>query len=155
VSTAIKRQDTTAAYATPLVFEDDKLVRFHHCDPAGIIFFPQYFIMFNEMIEDWFTRGLGVSFVDQVVTERVSTPIGRVECDFAAPSKIGDVLRFALSVERIGTSSLKLRFEVRHGEEVRVRAALTLIRASLETMKSVPITADLRRRMERYMAPVG
>jgi hypothetical protein len=28
VSTAIKRQDTTAAYATPLVFEDDKLVRF-------------------------------------------------------------------------------------------------------------------------------
>ncbi len=52
MSTAIKRQDTTAAYATPLVFEDDKLVRFHHCDPAGIIFFPQYFIMFNEMIED-------------------------------------------------------------------------------------------------------
>ena len=77
------------------------------------------------MIEDWFTRGLGVSFVNQVMKDRVSTPIGRVECDFAAPSRIGDVLRFRLAVERIGVSSIKLRFEVRHGEEVRVRAALT------------------------------
>ena len=25
-------------------FEDDKLIRFYHCDPAGIIFYPQYFI---------------------------------------------------------------------------------------------------------------
>lgn len=155
MSAAITLQMTTAPSSEPLVFEDDKLVRFHHCDPAGIIFFPQYFIMFNEMIEDWFTRGLGVSFADQVVKERVSTPIGRVECDFAAPSKIGDVLRFSLRVTRIGISSIKLRFEVRRGEEIRVRAALTLVRASLETMKSVPITDDLRRRMERYMAPVG
>ncbi len=155
MSAAITLQMTTGPSSEPLVFEDDKLVRFHHCDPAGIIFFPQYFIMFNEMIEDWFTRGLGVSFVDQVVTERVGTPIGRVECDFSAPSKIGDVLRFSLRVTRIGISSIKLRFEVRRGEEIRVRAALTLVRASLETMKSVPITDDLRRRMERYMAPVG
>jgi 4-hydroxybenzoyl-CoA thioesterase len=57
-----------------------------------------------------------------------------------------------LAVERIGASSIKLRFEVRHGEEVRVRAALTLIRASLETMKSVAIPDDIRRRMERYLA---
>ena len=49
----------------PIVFEDDKLIRFHHCDPAGIIFYPQYFVLFNELIEDWFTRGLGISFVDQ------------------------------------------------------------------------------------------
>ena len=33
-------------------FESDKLIRFHHCDPAGIIFYPQYFILFNELVED-------------------------------------------------------------------------------------------------------
>ena len=82
----------------PIVFEDDKLIRFHHCDPAGIIFYPQYFVLFNELIEDWFTRGLGISFVDQVTKERVSTPIGRVECDFVSASKIGDVPRFRLAV---------------------------------------------------------
>jgi len=144
---------TTQPTSKTVAFEDDKLIRFHHCDPAGIIFYPQYFILFNELIEDWFTRGLGISFVDQVTKERVSTPIGRVECDFVAASKIGDVLSFRLAVGRIGTSSIRLNIEVRHDEEVRVRAMLTVVRASLETLRSVPISQDLRRRMERYLAP--
>lgn len=132
-------------------FEDDKLIRFHHCDPAGIIFYPQYFILFNELVEDWFTKGLGVSFVEQVTRERVSIPMGRVECDFIAPSRIGDMLRFALRVDRIGTSSIKLRIEVRHGDDVRVRAALTVVMASLVTLKSVAISPELRQKMSRYM----
>ena len=144
---------TTQPTSKTIAFEDDKLIRFHHCDPAGIIFYPHYFILFNELIEDWFTRGLGISFVDQVTKERVSTPIGRVECDFVAASKIGDVLSFRLAVGRIGTSSIRLNIEVRHDEEVRVRAMLTVVRASLETLRSVPISQDLRRRMERYLAP--
>lgn len=144
---------TTQPTSKTIAFEDDKLIRFHHCDPAGIIFYPQYFILFNELIEDWFTHGLGISFVDQVTKERVSTPIGRVECDFVAASKIGDVLSFRLAVGRIGTSSIRLNIEVRHDEEVRVRAMLTVVRASLETLRSVPISQDLRRRMERYLAP--
>ena len=134
-----------------LTFEDDKLIRFHHCDPAGIIFYPQYFILFTELVEDWFTRGLEVSFVEQVTKDRVSIPMGRVECDFVAPSKIGDVLRFSLRVVRIGTSSIKLAIEVRHGEEIRVRALLTVVLASLETLKSIPISKDLRTRIERYL----
>jgi acyl-CoA thioesterase FadM len=76
-----------------------------------------------------------------------------VECDFVRASKIGDVLRFRLVVGRIGTSSIQLKFEVRHGEEVRVRAKLTVVRASLDTFKAVPISPDLRRRMERYLVP--
>ena len=70
-----------------------------------------------------------------------------------AASKIGDVLSFRLAVGRIGTSSIRLNIEVRHDEEVRVRAMLTVVRASLETLRSVPISQDLRRRMERYLAP--
>lgn len=135
-----------------LVFEDEKLIRFHHCDPAGIIFYPQYFVLFNELVEDWFTKGLGVSFVEQITRDRVSIPMGRVECDFLAPSKIGDVLRFALRVSRIGSSSIRLAIEVGHKNEVRVRANLTVVLASLETFRSVRISDELRARMARYEA---
>ena len=31
-------------------------VRFSHCDPAGIVYFPHYFDMFNGLIEDWYTQ---------------------------------------------------------------------------------------------------
>lgn len=132
-------------------FESDKLIRFHHCDPAGIIFYPQYFILFNELVEDWFTQGLNVSVVEQVINQRVGIPMGRVECDFLLPSRIGDILRFVLRVVRIGRSSMTLRIECRAGDELRVKAQLTVVFASLKTMRSVPIPADLRQRIEQFL----
>ena len=132
-------------------FESDKLIRFHHCDPAGIIFYPQYFILFNELVEDWFTQGLNVSVVEQVINQRVGIPMGRVECDFLLPSRIGDILRFVLRVVRIGRSSMTLRIECRAGDELRVKAQLTVVFASLTTMRSVPISADLRQRIEQFL----
>ena len=34
-------------------------VRFSHCDPAGIVYFPHYFDIFNGLIEDWYGQELG------------------------------------------------------------------------------------------------
>ena len=45
-------------------FERALRVRFAHCDPAGIVFFPQYLVMFNGLVEDWFTDGLGVPYAE-------------------------------------------------------------------------------------------
>jgi len=132
-------------------FESSKLIRFHHCDPAGIIFYPQYFILFNELVEDWFTEGLGVSVVEQVTRKRVGIPMARVECDFLLPSRIGDILRFVLRVPRIGRSSMTLRIECRAGDELRVKAQLTVVFASLKTMRAVPIPTDLRQRIEHFL----
>ena len=36
---------------SPAPFAADKPIRFHHCDPAGIVFYPQYFVLFNELVE--------------------------------------------------------------------------------------------------------
>ena len=43
---------TPQASSPNLVFERDVLIRFSHCDPAGIVFFPQYLVMFNNHVED-------------------------------------------------------------------------------------------------------
>jgi len=37
-------------------------VRFQHCDPAGIVFYPRYFEMINATVEEWFAQRLGVPF---------------------------------------------------------------------------------------------
>jgi 4-hydroxybenzoyl-CoA thioesterase len=39
-------------------------VRFSHCDPAGIVYFPHYFDMFNGLIEDWYTQELGYDYAE-------------------------------------------------------------------------------------------
>lgn len=131
-------------------FATDKLIRFHHCDPAGIVFYPQYFVLFNELVEDWFNRGLGVDFAAFHAVERLGVPMAHVECDFLSPSKIGEVLRFALTVRKIGTSSLTLAVEAAAGTHVRVRATLVVVLASLEAHRPVPIPPDLRQKFARF-----
>jgi 4-hydroxybenzoyl-CoA thioesterase len=80
--------------------------------------------------------------------------MGRVECDFLAPSRIGDHLAFMLEVEHLGNASLRIAVTARSGDEVRVRATLTLVLASLESRRSVPIPAAMRERMARDLVVV-
>ena len=134
-------------------FECDKLIRFHHCDPAGIVFYPQYFVLFNELVEDWFNQGLGVDFARLHVESGLGIPMGSIECRFLSPSKVGEILRLSLSINRLGRSSMEMNVTGKSGDEIRVQATLTVVLASLKTVRSVPIPDDLRARLERYLVP--
>jgi len=133
-------------------FVSVKPIRFHHCDPAGIVFYPQYFVLFNELVEDWFNDGLGIDFARYHTEERHGIPMAHIECDFLEPSKVGELLQFCLSVTRIGTSSLALAVEAKAGTEVRVRARLVVVQASLETRRAVPFSPALRAKLARFQA---
>jgi 4-hydroxybenzoyl-CoA thioesterase len=136
-------------------FECDKLIRFHHCDPAGIVFYPQYFVLFNELVEDWFNQGLGIDFARLHVEEHRGIPMGNIECRFHSPSKVGDILHLSLSIQRIGKSSIQLNVTGSSGGEIRVQAMLTVVHASLTTRRAVPFPADMRAQLERYSLPVA
>jgi len=134
-------------------FERDKLIRFHHCDPAGIVFYPQYFVLFNELVEDWFNHGLRHDYAGMVYRQRLGTPMVRVECDFLSPSKIGEMLTLRLLVRRIGRSSLGLTVEGVADGVPRVRAELTIVLANVDTLRSVAFPPELRAGIERYLMP--
>ena len=136
---------------TSEVFETDKLIRFHHCDPAGIVFYPQYFVLFNELVEDWFNGGLGIDFADFHTVDRLGVPMAHIECDFLSPSKIGEVLRFRLAVKRIGNSSLTLAVEAASVDELRVRATLVVVLASLDAHRPVPFSPKMREKLARFL----
>ncbi len=132
-------------------FVREKLIRFHHCDPAGIVFYPQYFLLMHEVVEDWFTHGLDCNYAELIAVSRRGIPMAHVECSFLAPSRIGEHLAFHLGVQRIGRSSLTLGMDGRGGTELRFRATFTVVLTSLDNGRPQPIPADLRRAMERYV----
>jgi 4-hydroxybenzoyl-CoA thioesterase len=136
--------------ASQAPFISEKLIRFHHCDPAGIVFYPQYFVLFHELLEDWFNRGLGIDYADFVSRERRGLPTAHIDCDFKVPSKIGDTVQMQLGVKRVGRTSLALSVKVCAGEEVRVTANQVLVLISLADGALVPIPDDLRARFERF-----
>ena len=138
---------------TPCPVECDKLIRFHLCDPAGIVFDPQYVVLFNELVEDWFNQGLGIDFARFHVEDGMGVPMGSITFRFSSPSKVGGTLRLSLSVNRIGRSSVEMNVTGISGGAVRVQATLTVVVAALKDHRSVPISADLRSRLERYLVP--
>lgn len=137
------------------LFTREKLIRFHHCDPAGIVFYPQYFVLMHEVVEDWFADGLDCDYAQFIGVSRRGIPMARMECDFVAPSRIGERLAFQLGVQRIGTSSLTIRMHGVGAEQIRFRAVFTVVLTSLATGRPQPIPPELRVPMERYLIARG
>lgn len=133
-------------------FEKPQRIRFGHCDPAGIVYFPQYLVMLNGLLEDWFTDGLGVSYAELLGPRRVGTPTVRLEVDFKAISRMGDDVVLGLQVHHLGRSSMILDFDCRAGDEVRLMARKVLVFTSLDTHKPIAAPEDVRRAITtRYL----
>jgi len=95
-------------------------VLFQHCDPAGIVFYPRYFELINAVVEAWFDEGLETSFAVLHVTRRMGVPLVHTAVDFRAPSRLGETLVFALSVERVGGASVHLNITAHGADELRL-----------------------------------
>lgn len=131
-------------------FDRSRRVRFADVDPAGIVFYPRYFEMINEMIEDWFDDGLGYGFDAMIVKGPHGVPLAHMEAEFKAPSRLDDTLDFSLVVRELGRSSIKLTLTARCGDEVRMIARPTLVFIDGPANKPIAIPAALRERMQAF-----
>ncbi len=131
-------------------FEREQLIRFSHCDPAGIVFFPQYFVMFNGLVEDWFDEGLGLGYARVVVQRRIGLPTVALKCEFQIPSRMGERVQLRLAVERLGRSSITLELECRRAGEPRVRMQQVLVTTALDAGQAVAMPDDIRAAIERF-----
>ena len=107
-------------------------------------------ILFNGLIEDWYTQELGYDYAELIMGSRYGLPFVHIECDFKVPSRIGEVIDLTLLVERIGRSSLGIVIVCHHDGIERLRARMTTAMMSLETRKAVPLPQALRERVESY-----
>jgi 4-hydroxybenzoyl-CoA thioesterase len=133
------------------VFEVEEAIRFAHCDPAGIVFFPQYLVLLNVLNERWFDEGLGLPYAHYIGVRRLGLPTVRLECDFTAITRQGEKLRQRLAVAKLGRTSLELAVEYDCAGELRARFRQVLVCTSLATHQSHPLPDDLRSAMTRYL----
>ena len=101
-------------------------IEFNHCDPAGIVFYPRYFEMTNHVCENFFREAVGLSYAD-MMKQHAGVPTVRLETDFRAPSRLGDVLEVTLDVLRLGTSSVTFEIVGACSGQVRLVVAITLV----------------------------
>jgi 4-hydroxybenzoyl-CoA thioesterase len=133
-------------------FERSRHIRFAHCDPAGIVFYPQYLVMFNGLVEDWITDGLGIPYPELIGRRRIGLPTVSLHCEFRAVSRMGDDVVLGLQVEAIGNRSLTLRLDCTSGGQTRVQVRNVIVTTSLDTHRAIALPEDLRAAVERFRA---
>lgn len=126
-------------------------IRFQHCDPAGIVFYPRYFEMLNLTVERFFEDSLGISFNRLHFEERMAVPTVRIETEFRTMSRLEDVVDFHLRLTRLGGSSATLAVEGHCGEELRLSAVIILVAISMETRKARHWPDGLRAKLQEHL----
>jgi 4-hydroxybenzoyl-CoA thioesterase len=85
-------------------------IRWGDCDPAGIIFYPRYFEIFDNAIAALFERALGITKLEMFTAyEFAGWPLVRTHARFLKPTRFGDDVEVESSVTFGRTS-----FDVTH-----------------------------------------
>ncbi len=136
-------------------FSAARTVRFSDCDPAGIVFFPQYLVMLNGVVEEWFDSALGIPYAGLIGERRLGLPTVRLEVDFTAISRHGDALRWSVTLAQLGRSSFTLLHEVSGVDSIRLRARQVLVCTSLASHRAQALPEDVRALVQAYGARTG
>ena len=143
------KAETTSTTA----FRRERTIRFSDCDPAGIVFYPQYFVMFNGLVEEWIDNGLNVGYRQLIIERRIGLPTVRLEADFRAVSRMSDVVVLSLEVERLGNSSLTLNLScVGVDGAARMQVHQVLVTTSLGDHRAIDIPDDFRMAIADFMS---
>jgi len=128
-------------------------IRFDDVDGAGIVYYPQFFHLCHAAFEDFFDTAAPVSYPELVAERRLGFPTVAIESQFHAPLSYGDIAIVELSVIEIGSSSLKLRYDIRRkrDSELCFRGDITTVLVNLDTLKPTRIGEDLREIFARYL----
>jgi 4-hydroxybenzoyl-CoA thioesterase len=147
----MRAQATRGRDSTMAAYQQEITVRFGHCDPAAIVFYPRYFEMINSFVEDWFEDGLEASFPGLLYHKGIVAPTVHFTVDFPRPSRFGDRLTFKLEVGKIGKTSCALAIQASCGGELRMKVDQVLVFIDQAKRVPVPIPVDITKRMRRFL----
>ncbi len=109
-----------------MIYRRQIRVEFNHCDPAGIVFFPRYYEMANSVLENFFREAVEYPY-HRMMDEGLGAPTVRIETDFTAPSRLGDLLDWSLRVTRLGRSSVSFALLAEGAGQKRIATSHTLV----------------------------
>ena len=126
-------------------------IRHGHTDPAGIVFYPRYYELISATIEDFFREALGMPFGDLHVRQRIGVPTVHIETTFFAPSYCDDEVEFALTVTKLGRTSMTLAIDASKDGEKRLHSEHVIANVALDEMRPQAFSPKLRAMLEDYL----
>ena len=118
------------------------------CDPAGIVFFPRYFAIFDDSTAMLFERALGMTKFELMQRQKFSGfPLVDIRARFLIPSRFGDDVVVESGVSEFRRSSFDVRHRLRKAEKLAVECLETRVWTFKDAdgrIKGVPIPEEIR-----------
>lgn len=134
------------------MFHTSLPLRFAHCDPAGIAFYPRYFELCDAAIEDWTAAVLGIDRRTLHLDMGLGLPTVSLHAEFATPSRLGDWLDFTVAVTRAGRSSVDLAVAIACAGQPRFSVRYTQVLIDLAQGHSRPWPPELLDRLNKEIS---
>ena len=128
-------------------------VRFQHVDYAGIVFYPRFLEMLNNIVEDFYEEALNLPFRN--IHKTGGIPTVDLKIQFKKAARLGDELTKYLWIKSLGGSSMLCGFRFEHEDgSTCLEGEVTLVKVSFEEgrseIKSSPFTDEMRTKLEQY-----
>jgi 4-hydroxybenzoyl-CoA thioesterase len=136
------------------IFTKQEKIRFKHVDYAGIVFYPRFLEMLNDLVEDWFEEALHRPFSQ--IHETNGIPTVDLKVQFKKAARLGEVLTKNLWVLRLGTSSINCGFQFLDEEgNTCLEGEVTLVNVVFvdgrDQIKSAPFNEEINNKISKYI----
>lgn len=137
-------------------FQVRKKIRFHHCDPAGIVFYPQFFYLLHEVQEDFLAH---IGYPEhELIAGGTGVPIVSLKTEFVGMCRFGDEVNISLALTRLGQASIGMRYEIHSelpssekGETLKLCAETVVVCSEVPKGKAIAIPGLLRHALLPYL----
>jgi 4-hydroxybenzoyl-CoA thioesterase len=134
---------------TSFVYRRQLTIEWGHCDPAGIVFNPRFFELFDASSWMLFEAALGVKQQDLAATyDIVGIALVDAKANFLKPAKFGDKVEIVSRVAEFRRSSFDVEHTLSVGSEVAVEATETRVwavrdKTDADKIKTAAIPKDV------------
>jgi 4-hydroxybenzoyl-CoA thioesterase/acyl-CoA thioester hydrolase len=135
-------------------FRTTRMVEFHDTDMAGIMHFASFFV-YMESAEHELLRTLGLSVHQMIDGEHISFPRVSATCNYSAPARCEEILDIAITVARIGATSITYEFEFTHASRRVALGSMTSVCCRIapgQPPTPRPIPAEMSEALSVYAA---
>ncbi len=134
-------------------FTKQEKIRFKHVDYAGIVFYPRFLEMLNDLVEDWFEEALDRPF--SKIHETNGIPTVDLKVQFKKAARLGEVLTKKLWVIKLGSASVTCGFRFEDEEEnTCLEGEVTLVNVAIaedrNNIKAEVFNEEMKKKIMNY-----
>jgi acyl-CoA thioester hydrolase len=126
-------------------------VRYHECDPQGVVFNANYLAYADMAITELFREAFG-SWQAPMSEHGLDMVVAEANVRYRAPLRFDEEVQLVSSIERIGETSLVCSIAIERNGEAAAEVTIRHVFVDEATRAKAPIPAAMRERLAAYLS---